>query len=243
MHNTRRTGTDPLIFIPKLTRFERENQRHSLEASNTMVEQREERTLLDFAMLGLDGTRQSIIRPTINANNFKIKPALLQMIQSSVQFYGLANEDPNAHIANFLKICDTFKYNRVSDDAIRLRLFPFTLKNRAKAWLNSQPPTSITIWELLAKAFLAKYFLPAKTAKIIKDITTFQQFEMESLSDAWERFKELLRSCPHHGLPRDVLIRTFYNGVTRSTRDTIDAAAGGSLMRKIVEAASHFWRK
>ena len=60
---------------------------------------------------------------------------------------------------------------------------------------------------------------------------------MKSLSDAWERFEDLLRSCPHHGLPRDVLIRTFYNGVTQSTRDTIDAAVGGSLMRKIVEAA------
>ena len=55
------------------------------------------------------------------------------MIQSSVHFYGLANEDPNAHIANFLEIYDTFKYNGVSDDAIRLRLFPFTLKDKAKA--------------------------------------------------------------------------------------------------------------
>ena len=95
-------------------------------------------------MLGLDGTRQSIVRPTINANNFEIKSALLQMIQSSVQFYGLANKDLNAHIANFLKICDTFKYNGVLDDAIRLRLFPFTLNDRVKAWLNSQPPASIT---------------------------------------------------------------------------------------------------
>ena len=57
MHNTRRTRTDPLIFIPELTRFERENRRHSLEASSTMAEQREEeRTLLDFAMPGLDST-------------------------------------------------------------------------------------------------------------------------------------------------------------------------------------------
>ena len=79
-----------------------------------MAEQREEeRTLLDFAMPGLDVTRQSIARPTINANNFEIKSALLQIIQSSVQLYGLANEDPNAHIANFLEICDTFKYNGV----------------------------------------------------------------------------------------------------------------------------------
>ena len=92
MHNTRRTRIDPLIFISELTRFERENMRHSQEESSIMAEQREaERTLLDFAMPGLDGTRQSIARPTINANNFEIKSALLQMIQSSIQFYGLAN--------------------------------------------------------------------------------------------------------------------------------------------------------
>ena len=101
----------------------------------------------------------------------------------------------------------------------------------------TQPPASITTWDLLARAFLAKWFPPAKAVRIMKDITTFQQYENESMYEAWERFKELQRSCPHHGLPRDVLIRTFYNGVTRSIRDIIDAVAGGSLMRKTVEAA------
>ena len=84
------------------------------------------------------------------------------------------------------------------------------------------------------KAFLVKYFPPEKTAKIIKDITTFQQFDMESLCDAWERFKELQRSYPHYRLPK---IHTFYNCVTQSTRDTIDAATEGFLMRKTVDAA------
>ena len=135
MHNTRRTRIKPLTFILKLW-FEKENRKRSQVESNTMAEQRaDEQTLLEFSMPGLEGTQQGITWPTINANNFEIKPALLQIIQSSVQFNGLANEDPNAHIANFLEICDTFKYNGVSDDAIRLRLFPFTLKDRAKAWL------------------------------------------------------------------------------------------------------------
>ena len=47
----------------------------------------------------------------------------------------------------------------------------------------------------------------------------------------------IIASCPHHGLPKDVLIRTFYNGVMRSTRDTIDATAGGSLMHKTIDGA------
>ena len=60
----------------------------------------------------------SIQRPPIQANNFEIKPAIIQMIQNSVQFGGLPNDDPNLHIANFLEICDTFKHNGVTDDAI-----------------------------------------------------------------------------------------------------------------------------
>ena len=90
----------------------------------------------------------------------------------------------------------------------------------------------------MARAFLAKYFLPSKTAKVVKEITSFQQFEHESLSEAWERLTELQESWPHHGIPKDVLIRTFYNGVRSSTRDSIDAKAGGFLLRKTVDEAA-----
>ncbi|KAL5560461.1 hypothetical protein UlMin_036672 [Ulmus minor] len=108
----------------------------------------------------------SIQRPPIQANNFEIKPAIIQMIQNSVQFGGLPNDDPNLHIANFLEICDTFKHNGVSDDAVRLRLFPFSLNSKAKAWLISLPPGTITTWEGLVRSFLTKYFPPAKSANL-----------------------------------------------------------------------------
>ena len=102
----------------------------------------------------------------------------------------------------------------MSSDTLRLRLFPFILKDKAKFWLKSQPPDSFTNWNDLAKVFLAKYFPPSKTVKVVKKITLFQQFENESLSEVWERFTNLQRSRPHHGLPKDVLIRIFYNGIT-----------------------------
>ena len=143
----------------------------------------------------------SIRRPPIQANNFEIKLAIIQMIQSLVQFRGLANDDPNLHIENFLEICDTFKHNGVIDDAIRLRLFPFSLNNKAKAWLISLPPGTITTWDGLVNAFLTKYFPPAKSIKMRNDITNFLQQDQESLYEAWERFKDLLRKCPHHDLP------------------------------------------
>ena len=59
----------------------------------------------------------------------------------------MSNEDPNAHIADFLKICDIFKYDDVTDDAIRLRLFGFSLKDKAKNWLNLLPKNPITTWD------------------------------------------------------------------------------------------------
>ena len=55
------------------------------------------------------------------------------MIQTIVQFARMPNDDPNAHVANFLEICDTFKQNGVSDNAIKLRLFPISLRDKEKS--------------------------------------------------------------------------------------------------------------
>ncbi|KAF7807058.1 uncharacterized protein G2W53_039219 [Senna tora] len=207
---------------------------HSEEAE--MAEQNN-RNVSDYATPKLDGLQHSIRRPSIQANNFEIKPATIQLLQANGQFGGSPIEDPNNLILNFLEICDTFKHNGVSDDAIRLRLFPFSLRDKAKVWLQSLPEGSISTWEELAQQFLTKYFPPGKTAKMRNDITSFVILDNESLYEAWERFKELLRKCPHHGLPKWLQVQTFYNGLSSEIRTTIDAAAGGALMSKPVDAA------
>ncbi|KAL0462055.1 UNVERIFIED_CONTAM: hypothetical protein Slati_0093100 [Sesamum latifolium] len=189
--------------------------------------------MMEYSFPTADGTISSIALPTVQANNFEIKPSIIQIIRSSVQFSGLSEEDPNKHLSNFLEICDTFKFTGVSDVAVRLRIFPFSLCDTAKDRLQSLPAGSITTWASLTQKFLAKYFPPAKTVKMLNDITSFVQLDRESFYVAWECFKGMLRRCPHHELPVWRQVQTFYNGVTLANRATIDAAAGGTIMKKL----------
>ena len=151
---------------------------------------------------------------------------------NNIQFYRLPTENLNAHLTSFIEVCDTIKYNGVTEEALRLRLFPLSLSDRAKHWLTSQPLDSITSWNDLVQKFLTKIFPPSKIAQLVQEINTFRQFEGENLAEAWERFHELLRRCPHHRLIKWMQVHTFYNGLSYSTRTIINASAGGALMKK-----------
>ena len=104
---------------------------------------------------------------------------------------------------------DAFKIAGASEDALRLRLFSYSLRDQARAWLNSLPLDSITTWNDLVDKFLMKYFPPTKNAKLHNEITSFHQLKDESLYEASERFKKLLRRCPHHGIPCCIQLETF----------------------------------
>lgn len=105
------------------------------------------------------------------------------------QLGGSPIEDLNLHISNFLQLCDTNTIKGASEDAIKLRLLPFSLRDKAKCLLQSQPQGSISTWKELVNKFLTKFFTPSKLAKIRSEITSFIQLEEESLYDTWESSK------------------------------------------------------
>ncbi|CAN6487252.1 unnamed protein product [Victoria cruziana] len=96
------------------------------------------------------------VGPLVGPTQYEIKAATINMLPS---FHGLANEDPFRHLDMFLDVCATVKITNVEDGALRLRLFPFSLKDRARDWLKSLPPAvSIDTWEDLQREFLKKIF-------------------------------------------------------------------------------------
>ncbi len=213
----------------RLQRRIRESQRLFMANNN--------RPLKDYAVPSEEEPHSSIVSPTVEARNFELKPALLQIVQQN-QFSGSPTEDPNLHLSVFVQYADTLKADGVGAEAIRLRLFPFSLRDRARAWLQALPSNSITTWNELKKQFLARYFPPSKTAMLRAQINGFRQKDGESLFEAWERYKDMMRLCPHHGLEQWLIIHTFYNGLLYNTRLTIDAAAGGALMDKPYQEAT-----
>ena len=103
---TQSSGEELLIFDLEIQRIFRWLRALAQRETLPMVEQREH-TMMEYATPSLSGIAVFITRPAVTANNFEIKLAIIQMIQQTVQFCGFPNEDPNAHIANFLEICET----------------------------------------------------------------------------------------------------------------------------------------
>nr|GEV88275.1 reverse transcriptase domain-containing protein [Tanacetum cinerariifolium] len=79
---------------------------------------------------------------------------------------------------------------------------------------------------------LGKYFPPSMVTKLRNEITNFRQRPDESLFEAWEHYKLSIDRCPNHNMLLVTQIDTFYNGLTLRHRDTINAAAGGTFMKR-----------
>ncbi|MQL97175.1 hypothetical protein Taro_029862 [Colocasia esculenta] len=173
------------------------------------------------------------IRPEIPANHFEIKPGTIQMLTS---FYGNPNEDPYKHIDEFLQISSTVKIQNFTENALRLTLFPFSLKDKAKHWLGTIGRT-IRTWPEMQQEFLKKFYPIGRTNTMRRAITGFSQHPGELMHESWERLKGLLRKCPHHGLSRWQIVQAFYEGLIESNRKMVDASCGGAFMTKSEDEA------
>jgi hypothetical protein len=108
-----------------------------------------------------------IAPPTPEANFYEIKPALLNLVMKD-QFSSASSDDPTAHLNNFVELCEMQKYKDVDGNIIKLKLFPFSLRGRAKDWLLSLPRNSIDSWDKCKDAFIGKYYVGGITPGRVK---------------------------------------------------------------------------
>nr|GEW96758.1 hypothetical protein [Tanacetum cinerariifolium] len=182
------------------------------------------------------GYGEAIVVPEINADHYEIKTNLLQLVQAN-PYHGFERENPHTHINNFKGITSTLKFRDVPNDVITLMMFPYSLKGNARVWDDKEPPNSILTWEDLVNKFVNQFFPPLKTTHLKNKISRFTQIFEETFREAWERFKEMLRACSHHGFTELAQIYTFYNGLNDNDQDSVNATTGGNILSKTTREA------
>nr|GEV32745.1 reverse transcriptase domain-containing protein [Tanacetum cinerariifolium] len=180
-----------------------------------------------------EGYGEAIVISEILAENFKIKTNLLQLVQAN-KFHGFERDNPHTHICNFKRMTATLKYRDILNDAIKLMLFPYSLEGAARIWYKKEPPNSILTWDDLVNKFVNQFFHPSKTTYLKNEISRFTQRFEETFGEAWDRFKEMLRACPHHKFSELTQIDMFYNGLQEQDQDSLNAAAGVEIVNKQV---------
>ncbi|GJS36406.1 reverse transcriptase domain-containing protein [Tanacetum coccineum] len=164
------------------------------------------RTMAQMLQAPIEGYEDAIVVPPINANNFELKQPLINLVKVNKL---RVDKNPQNHIPIFLQ------------------------DGEARDWLDKEPPRSILTWDDLVSKFINQYFPPSKTTYYRNEIITFYQKPNETFNEAWERFKGLLRQCPHHGFSELHQLDTFYNSLNSNDQDALDSAAGGNFLDKM----------
>nr|GEV54680.1 reverse transcriptase domain-containing protein [Tanacetum cinerariifolium] len=101
-------------------------------------------TMEELCQPSINGRGGPIAMIPIQATDFGLRHHMIQQVQNTCQFHGLPGDDANRHIDKFLEITQHMKQNGVSDDALRLSLFPYSLTHHAIAWYDRLPRNSVT---------------------------------------------------------------------------------------------------
>nr|GEY08662.1 reverse transcriptase domain-containing protein [Tanacetum cinerariifolium] len=74
---------------------------------------------------------------------------------------------------------------------------------------------------------------PHAHVRYFNKITSTLKFPNVPNTEAWDRFKDLLRACPHHGFSKLHQLDTFYNALNSKDQDSLNSSDGGNFLEKI----------
>ncbi|KAL4364077.1 hypothetical protein GQ457_04G021780 [Hibiscus cannabinus] len=132
------------------------------------------RTVRDYLTEDLEGLNIAVMMPEFEAEHFELKPVMFNMLNTLGQFGSSPIENARQHLTSFLEICNSFKIHGVSNDVLKLKLFPYSIRDKAKVWLNNLQPGSLQSWNQLCRSFLAKFSYTNMSDHLRNQITSFR---------------------------------------------------------------------
>ena len=132
--------------------------------------------LCDFSNTNNNDFLSTLIAPLTDAESCEINDALLNLVMND-QFSGLPSEDACTHLNNFFNLCAMQKKKDVDNDIVKLKLFPFSLRDCSKTWFSSLPKIvlihGISVNMLLfPSTFRPLFFAFLVFAQVTKYVTT-----------------------------------------------------------------------
>nr|GEV83681.1 reverse transcriptase domain-containing protein [Tanacetum cinerariifolium] len=158
----------------------------------------DQRTMAELLRAPTEGYAEAIVAPPILADQFELKHSLINIMITD-QFFGLEKDNPHDHI----------RWGSPSMDRKRTPTFYSYLGGSCFKFIN-------------------EFFPPSRTTNLRNEISNFRQRFDESFHEAWDRYKDFLRACPHHGFTELHQLDTFYNALNLADQDSLNAAAVSS---------------
>ena len=143
---------------------------------------------------------------------------------------GKDDENPYSHLNEFEQTCACLHITGMSDETLRWKLFPFSLKGRANRWYKLTIGSRQEDWEALCSSFCLQFFPISRVVKLYLEVLSFKQKKKESLGMAWECFNTLINTGPNLTIQDPILLQHFYMGLNRKTSRRLNTASGGSFL-------------
>nr|GEU53010.1 hypothetical protein [Tanacetum cinerariifolium] len=183
-----------------------------------------------------EGYEDAIVIPAITPDNFELKHGLLTLVQNKESF-GHDKEDSHAHVRYFNKITSTLKFLNVLNTSIKCCRLMLHLIGRS--WLIKEHGIRHGLFyhdthfnPLKSKPKRQNQFgLPSGKCRC--ELLPHAILSLVGTEVRTDRFKDLLRACPHHGFSELHQLDTFYNSLNSKDQDLLNSAAGGNFLDKM----------
>ncbi|KAL5846151.1 hypothetical protein ACOSQ3_009675 [Xanthoceras sorbifolium] len=148
---------------------ERVNEADRIQMQNQHEEPATPPVMRDYALPVIETSLSCILLDEM-FRNYELKNIHFNMLPF---FHGAASEVPLTFMREFYSIITTFPLQRLSEEQLRMRCFPYIMKNMAKQWFMTLPAGSLCTWSAVYKKFMGKFYSHQKTAEIRNKIACF----------------------------------------------------------------------